>query len=149
MAQVEKWWAEHVDTGISPVFDEKKDAEILAALRTNTLAPETDIEVLIAEAEGLKSDIDAVSATIADKEKRLKKINEIIKEHATKQFRDGDKKVEVKGSKYTWSLARTTKDVTKINEEALKADGIFDKYSTTTQETSYRMTVSAIKEGKK
>ena len=87
VAQVEKWWAEHVDTGISPVFDEKKDAEILAALRTNTLAPETDIEALIAEAEGLKSDIDAVSATIADKEKRLKKINEIIKEHATKQFR--------------------------------------------------------------
>ena len=145
VAQVEKWWPEHVDTGISPVFDEKKDAEILAALRTNTLAPETDIEALITEAEGLKSDIDAVSATIADKEKRLKKINEIIKEHATKQFRDGDKKVEVKGSKYTWSLARTTKDVTKVNEEALKADGIFDKYSTTTQETSYRMTVSAIK----
>ena len=148
VAKVEKWWADYVDTGISPAFDEKKDAEILKALRTNTLAPETDIEALIAEAEGLKSDIDAVSATIADKEKRLKKINEIIKEHATKQFRDGDKKVEVKGSKYTWSLARTTKDVTKVNEEALKADGIFDKYSTTTQETSYRMTVSAIKEGK-
>lgn len=145
VATVEKWWADYVDTGISPVFDEKKDEEILKSLRTNTLAPETDIEALIAEAEGLKSDIDEVAASIADKEKRLKKINEIIKEHATKQFREGDKKVEVKGAKYTWSLARTTKDVTKVDEDAMKADGIFEKYSNTTQETSYRMTVSAIK----
>lgn len=145
VAFVENWWAEHVDTGISPEYDEKKDAEILKALRTNSLAPETDIEALIAEAEGLKSEIDEVSASIADKEKRLKKINDIIKEHATKQFREGDKKVEVKGAKYTWSLARTVKDVTKVNEDAMKADGIFEKYSNTTQETSYRMTVSAIK----
>ena len=34
VAQVEQWWADYVDTGISPVFDEKKDAEILKALRT-------------------------------------------------------------------------------------------------------------------
>lgn len=148
VATVEKWWVEHVDTGISPVFDEKKDEEILKVLRTNTLSPETDIEALIKEAEGLKGEIDRVSATIADKEKRLKKINDIIKEHATKQFREGDKKVEVKGAKYTWSLARTVKDVTKVNEDAMKADGVYDKYSTTTQETSYRMTVSAIKEEK-
>lgn len=145
VAQVEKWWSEYVDAGISPVYDEKKDAEILKALRTNTLAPETDIDALIAEAEGLKKDIDAVSETVKDKEKRLKKINEIIKEHAMSQFRDGDKKVEVKGGSYVWSLARSTKDVTTYNEEALKADGVFEKYATVTQDTSYRMTVSAIK----
>ena len=80
-----------------------------------------------------------------DKEKRLKKINEIIKEHASKQFREGDKKVEVKGSNYVWSLARTEKEVTTYNDEALKADGVFEKYTTTTMDTSYRMTVSAIK----
>src|SRR5574344_423964 len=125
-----------LDTGISPVYDEKKDAEILKALRTNTLAPETDVEALIAEAEGLKSEIDAVSATVADKEKRLKKLNDLLKEHAMKQFRDGDKKVDIKGAKYTWSLARTTKEVTKVNEEALKTDGLFEKYSSTSEETS-------------
>lgn len=149
VAQVEQWWKDHVDTGISPVYDEKKDAEILKALRTNTLSPETDVEALIAEAEGLKSEIDAVSATVADKEKRLKKLNDLLKEHAMKQFRDGDKKVDIKGTKYAWSLARTTKEVTKVNEEALKTDGLFEKYSSTSEETSYRMTVSAIKEGKK
>lgn len=145
VAQVEQWWKDHVDTGISPVYDEKKDAEILKALRTNTLSPETDVEALIAEAEGLKSEIDAVSATVADKEKRLKNLNDLLKEHAMKQFRDGDKKVDIKGAKYTWSLARTTKAVTKVNEESLKTDGLFEKYSSTSEETSYRMTVSAIK----
>lgn len=145
VARVEKWWKDYVDTGISPAFDEKKDADILKALRTNTLSPDTDIEALIKEGEELKAEIDKVSATIADKDKRLKKINEVVKERVAKQFKDGDKKVEVKGSKYVWSLARTIKDVTKVNEEALKADNLYEKYTTTTQETSYRMTVSAIK----
>lgn len=142
VAQVEEWWANHVDTGISPVYDEKKDAEILAALRTHNLTPDTDINTLISEAEGLKAEVDAVSASVADKEKRLKKVNELLKEHAMKQFRDGDKKVDIKGAKYTWSLARATKEVTKVNEDALKTDGLYEKYTTTSEETSYRMTVT-------
>ena len=137
VAQVEKWWDEHVETGISPVFDEKKDAEILKALRTNTLAPDTDIDALISEAEGLKKEVDSVTASIADKEKRLKAINDIIKEHALKQFRDGDKKVEVKGSTYTWTVSRT--ETTTIDKEALEADGILAKYQKKTEQ--FRMTV--------
>lgn len=137
VAQVEQWWTDHVDTGVSPAFDEKKDAEILAALRTNTLAPETDIEALIAEAEGIKKELDEVAASTSEKEKRLKVINGIIKEHAISQFRDGDKKVEVKGSTYYWTVSRS--ETTGIDKDALKADGLFDKYSKKTE--TYRMTV--------
>lgn len=137
VAQVEKWWADYVDTGISPEYDEKKDAEILAALRTNTLSPKTDIEALIAEAEGLKKEVDEVTASIADKEKRLKTINDIIKEHAMSQFRDGDKKVEVKGSTYCWTVSRSS--TTTVDKDALKADGLLDKYSKKSE--TYRMTV--------
>lgn len=137
VAQVEKWWTDYVETGISPEYDEKKDAEILAALRTNTLSPETDIESLIAEAEGLKKELDEVSATTADKEKRLKTINEIIKEHALSQFRDGDKKVEVKGATYTWTVSRS--ETSGIDKDALKADGLLEKY--TKKSTQFRMTV--------
>jgi predicted phage-related endonuclease len=144
VAQVEKWWVDHVDTGISPVYDEKKDSKILKALRTTTLSPDADIEAFIKEGEELKAEIDKVSAAIVGKEKRLKKINEIVKEHATKQLKDGNEKVEVKGSRYVWTLARNTKDVTRVNEDALKADNLYEKYTTTKQETSYRMTVSAI-----
>ena len=137
VAQVEQWWADYVETGISPEYDEKKDAEILAALRTNTLSPETDIEALIKEAEGIKKELDEVAATTADKEKRLKTINDIIKEHAMSQFRDGDKKVEVKGSTYTWTVSRF--ETTGVDKDALKADGLLDKY--TKKSTQYRMTV--------
>lgn len=137
VAAVEQWWADYVDTGISPEYDEKKDAEILAALRTNTLSPETDIEALIAEAEGLKKELDEISASTADKEKRLKTINDIIKEHAMGQFRDGDKKVEVKGSTYVWTVSRS--ETTSVDKDALKADGLLDKYSKKSE--TYRMTV--------
>ena len=137
VAQVEQWWTDYVETGISPEYDEKKDAEILAALRTNTLSPETDIDALIKEAEGIKKELDEVAATTADKEKRLKTINDIIKEHAMSQFRDGDKKVEVKGSTYTWTVSRS--ETTGVDKDALKADGLLDKY--TKKSTQYRMTV--------
>lgn len=137
VAQVEQWWTDYVETGISPAYDEKKDAEILAALRTNTLSPETDIEALIKEAEGIKKELDEVAATTVDKEKRLKTINDIIKEHAMSQFRDGDKKVEVKGATYTWTVSRS--ETTGIDKDALKADGLLDKYSKKTE--TYRMTV--------
>lgn len=137
VAQVEKWWADYVDTGISPAFDEKKDAEILKALRTHNLTPDTDITALIAEAESLKTEVDKATAAIADKEKRLKEVNDIIKEHAMKQFREGDKKVEVKGSTYTWTVSRS--ETTTINKKALEADGLLEKYQTKTEQ--YRMTV--------
>lgn len=137
VAQVEQWWADYVDTGISPVFDEKKDAEILKALRTHNLTPDTDIDALIAEAEGLKTEVDKATAAIADKEKRLKEINDIIKEHAMKQFRPGDKKVEVKGATYTWAISRS--ETSTIDKKALEADGLLDKYQKKTEQ--FRMTV--------
>lgn len=134
---VENWWAEYVDSGISPVYDEKKDAELLAALRTHNLTPDTDINALITEAEGLKREIDKANAAIADKEKRLGEINNIIKEHAMGLFRDGDKKVEIKGSIYTWSVSRS--ETTTIDKKALEADGLLDKYQKKSEQ--YRMTV--------
>lgn len=141
VAEAEAWWKNHVDTGISPDFDEKADADFLKALRTNSLSPNTDIDSLIAEGESLKSEIDEVTKSIADKEKRLKKINDIIKKHATEQFRDGDKKVEIKGDKFTWTLAKTESQKTVYDDDLLKSDGVFDKYAKVEPSVSYRLTV--------
>lgn len=137
VAEVKSWWVEYVTGGISPVYDEKKDAEILAALRTHNLTPDTDIDALIKEAEGLKKEVDMTAAAIADKEKRLKEISDIIKEHAMTQFRDGDKKVEIKGSTYTWTVSRS--ETTTIDKKALEADGLLEKYQKKSEQ--YRMTV--------
>lgn len=137
IAWVTDWWNAHVTTGVSPEFDEKKDAEILKALHTNNLTPDTDMDALIAEAETLKAEVDKATAALADKEKRLKEIGEIIKEHAVSQFRDGDQKVEVKGKTYTWTIARS--ETTTIDKDAMKADGVLDKYQK--KFTQFRMTV--------
>ena len=138
VARVEKWWNDHVVTGISPQFDEKKDAEILKALRTSTLSPDTDIKALIDEGEKLKKEIDDVASSITDKEKRLKEINDIIKQKAVEEFKDGDTKVEVKGEKYTWIVSRSER--VDIDRASLENDGLLDKYSKTSE--IYRLTVN-------
>lgn len=138
VARVEKWWNDHVVTGISPQFDEKRDAGILKALRTSTLSPNTDIKALIDEGEKLKKEIDDVESSITDKEKRLKAINDIIKQKAVEEFKDGDNKVEVKGEKYTWVVSRSER--VDIDRAALENDGLLDKYSKTSE--TYRLTVN-------
>lgn len=140
-----KWWKDHVETGLSPVYDEKRDADILKVLRTNNLSPETDMAALVKEAEELKAHIDEVQATVAEDEKRYKKLVDMIKQSAIPQFREGDKKVSIAGNAYTWEVSRTS--TTKIDKEAMKADGVLEKYSTT--EDSYRITPKAVKEEEK
>ena len=138
-----KWWKDFVESGISPAFDERKDAEILKALRTNNLSPKTDMAALVKEAEDLKAKLDAHAAEVAEDEKRYKVLTDMIKKAAIAQFRDGDKKVSIAGSAYNWEVSRTS--TTKIDKDAMKADGILAKYTTT--EDSYRISLKALKEG--
>lgn len=139
-----KWWKDYVESGISPAFDERKDAEILKALRTNNLSPETDMAALVKEAEDLKDTMERILAHegIPDMEKRYKVLTDMIKKAAIAQFRDGDKKVSIAGSAYNWEVSRTS--TTKIDKDAMKADGILAKYTTT--EDSYRISPKIIKE---
>ena len=137
-----KWWKDYVESGISPAFDERKDAEILKALRTNNLSPETDMAALVKEAEDLKAKLDAHAAEVAEDEKRYKVLTDMIKKAAIAQFRDGDKKVSIAGSAYNWEVSRTS--TTKIDKDAMKADGILAKYTIT--EDSYRISPKIIKE---
>ena len=136
------WWNAHVLTGISPDYDELKDAEILKALRTNTIAPDADITVLVAEAETLSDEIDAVKASLKEKEDRFKFLTEQIKSFALTKFRNGDTKVTIPGKKYEFTLSKT--EGTELDKDALKADGLFEKYSK--PKTNYRLTKTNIKE---
>ena len=71
-----------------------------------------------------------------------KTLTEMIKKAAIQQFREGDKKVSVIGSSYLWEVSKST--TTKIDKNAMKADGVLEKYSTT--EESYRLLPKSIKE---
>ena len=135
------WWNAHVLTGISPEFDEKKDAEIIKALRTNNVDVQ-DLSPLFNRAETLKAEIEQVTSAIAAKEKELKGILEEIKKVALVQFREGDTKVSMKGGKYEWVLSKTTS--TEIDKGSLEADGLLEKYSKL--KTNYRLTTTEIKE---
>lgn len=125
-----KFWRDHVLTGISPEYDEKKDAEILNVLRKNvTEASDKDVAKLMAEADKLRVSVDKAEAKIADKKKRIKEIEDQVKESMKSQFRDGDKKVEIAGKKYTWTLSKSERnslDSTKLKKEL---PDVFTKYS--------------------
>ena len=140
VAQAVAWWQEHVVTGISPDYDEKKDADILKALRTNELPSDADIDALIAEAESLKTELEGVYASVADKEKRLKAVTEQIKQHLTNAFTPHAIAVEHKGGKYVWSVSKTTSS--KLDKDAMQADGVLQKYLKL--EETYRMTTKNI-----
>ena len=97
---------------------------------------------LVKEAEDLKAKLDAHAAEVAEDEKRYKVLTDMIKKAAIAQFRDGDKKVSIAGSAYNWEVSRTS--TSKIDKDAMKADGILAKYTTT--EDSYRISPKIIKE---
>ena len=135
------WWNAYVVTGASPEFDEKKDAEILKALRTNSVDT-SNISEMLGKAEQLKAEIEAVTAALENKQKELKSILEQIKKYALAQFRDGDTKVAIRGNRYEWVLSKSS--TTELDKEALQADGLLEKYMKS--KTNYRLTTSEIKE---
>ena len=140
VTQATAWWNAHVVTGISPGYDEKKDADILKALRTNNLSPDTNIDALIAEAESLKTELETVYASVADKEKRLKAVTEQIKKSLTDAFTPHAIAVEHKGSKYVWSVSKTTSS--ELDKDAMQADGVLQKYLKLKE--TFRMTTKSI-----
>ena len=141
IAKATAWWESYVLTGTSPAFDEKKDAEILKALRTNSV-DSSNISDMLEKAEELKIEIESAMAALDTKQKELKVILEQIKKYALTQFRDGDTKVSIKGGRYEWVLSKS--NTTELDKEALAEDGLLEKY--TKSKTSYRLTTSEIKE---
>ena len=135
MTQVTHWWNRHVVGGVSPKYDEQRDAEILAELRKNNVSPDTDLDALLAEAEDLVDRIDSIKSLVSDEEKRLKQVQNMIKDICTEKFREGDKTVSVAGPRYDWVTSRSVK--VNIDKDAMKADGVLEKYST--EETTFTL----------
>lgn len=138
-----KFWRDHVLTGISPDFDEKKDADILKVLRKNVTEPtDKEISKLMAEADRLRASIDKAEARIKDKKDRLKEIETTVKDSMKSQFRDGDKKVEIVGKKYTWTLSKSQRnslDSTKLKKEL---PDVFKKYTKTSEVYSLKTVIN-------
>ena len=134
--KVEKWWKDHVETGISPEYGDR-DKDIIAELKKNNVNPDTDLALLISEAEELETKLDLIKSTMAEDEKRLKVLKDQIKDMAVSQFREGDKQVIVPGSAYVWTVSKTIS--VKVDEAQMKKDGILDQYKTK-ETVTYRLT---------
>lgn len=133
VGKAKKWWKECVEGGVSPAYDEKKDADILRELRKNSVCPETDLAALIEEAEHLQIRLDAVSRENEEGENRLKVLREQIKEASRVLLRPGDKEVVVHGVFFDWTTSRTVS--MKIDEEKMRRDGVLERYKTLPTET--------------
>lgn len=106
-----EFWNNHVLTGISPDFDEKKDADILKALRTNFLAPtDDDINAILAEADELISEISSIDKVFDAKRKRLKDLENKIKEYSLEQFGESDDRVEITSNNFIWTTSKSTRN---------------------------------------
>jgi len=123
------WYKEHIVTGISPVYDEKQDKEILDDLRKNRPDAVEDANELsiVKDVNELTLQIDALyeSTGIKTLEKELGNKLDSLK-------RLMQSKLEANGllDKYVcanYELAKTVRN--SVDSEKLKADGVYDKYN--------------------
>jgi len=121
------WWYSHVEEGVSPVIDAKRDAKIIKALNTLQIDSDdetndiyktiNDLKVLTQSIEKIKLD-----NKLTKLESKAKKLKEQLKTELTNELGKDDKYVKVNG----WELTQTVK--LNLDEKQLKADGIYDKY---------------------
>lgn len=139
--QAMRWWREHVEGGTSPAYDERADADVLRELRTAHLSPESDVDALLDEYGRLAREVAAVDAAVADKRRRMDAIKRQLRQFAQERIGDADTaSFEHGGVGCRLSVTRGRK----VDEAALKADGLWDKYSKETETT--RFVVSTSKE---
>lgn len=124
--EADLWYEKHIETGISPEFDEVKDKEYLDILRTSKPQNDMNEDDIVAKANGLIAKIDRIKkeSGLAELEKELKACEAAIKEQLKSQMGENDTKAVL--SNYT--LSRTVKEVISYDIEAMEHDGVLDKY---------------------
>ena len=135
------WYKEHILTGVSPVYL-KEDESILKELKTKYIDPNTDIEEILAECIDLTEDIARVEEALKPSQKRLKALQERIKEYAVEQFQPNENNVVMALNGYTFNTGLTYKK--EIDKKKLEEDGLLEKYLTT--KPVYTLRISKEKE---
>ncbi len=132
-----RWWRDHVETGVSPAYDERADKEYLDGLRSTTLNPETDVEKLIDEYESLSDKVERVQGAVAAEQKRIAAIKKQLKQFAEENIGDADT-ASFGNGRVTFKLTRTKSN--KVDEAALERDGLLGKYTKVTESSRFTVT---------
>lgn len=144
--QVLDWYATYVGGGKSPYFDEKKDKEYLDGLRKNVISTpsNSDISSAVATADEMYKAIRALEQQYKEETKSLydtyKSAESEIRAYLEAKFRDGDKKVEIAGPNFTFTLSKNVKE--SVDIESLKRNGLHEYI---TETVSYRLNKKEIK----
>lgn len=121
---VNEWYDTYVETGVSPEFDEVKDAEYLEILRTTH--PEHDLSVhdMISELSELEQQVTQImqDTGLATLEKRMEQLKKGLKTLLAKELSDTKDIVKCGGYQLKKSIRKS------IDSEALKADNLYDLY---------------------
>jgi hypothetical protein len=121
---VNEWYDTYVETGVSPEFDEVKDAEYLEILRTTH--PEHDLSVhdMISELSELEQQVTQImqDTGLATLEKRMEQLKKGLKNVLAKELSDTKDIVKCGGYQLKKSIRKS------IDSEALKADNLYDLY---------------------
>lgn len=136
IGQAMDWWRKHVETGISPPYDEEKDAEILKALRTKDAPTTEEIAEIIKEAEELKSEIEKSNADLCKVTKRYDELQGKIKTYLQAQFGENDQRVILPGTACNWVLSKSTR--TDVDKALMQRNGVWSTYAVT--KPQYRLT---------
>ena len=128
------WWEQHVETGESPEFDEKTDADYLKAMRNASLNPNSDIDALLDELADLNHEVSIVQKQIAGKEKRIKAIKAQLKQFAEENIGD-DETATIENERVLCKLTKTYG--VKIDDARMKEDGVFEKYAVDTESSKF------------
>lgn len=120
------WWRAYVSTGVSPDFDEKRDAHILKELRTQRPDEDEDSTLVgvIKLVESLEAKLETarVEAGMDSIEEQLKNAKDALKRLLTDLMGVNDEKVAIG----KWLLSRQEKKT--VDTDAMKKDGIYEKY---------------------
>lgn len=134
----ENWWKKHIETGISPEFDEKKDKVYLDIIRTSNPSNDNDLDDLCKSAKLLEDDIAKLKEEICldSKEKELKTIKEAIKNKMIGMLKNGETKITYMQYKLNGTISN------KFDDKQFEKDNpkMYEKYCTT--ETKFTLTKS-------
>ena len=137
------WYKDHVLTGISPQYL-PEDEDVLKALKTKYVDPDADIEELMEETIVLAEQLKGAEEAIKPMQKRLKALQEAIKEYSVQQFKPNENNVVMTLKGFTFNTGLSYKK--EIDKDKLKEDGLLDAYTIT--KPVYTLRVSKNKEVK-
>lgn len=122
------WYKEHILTGISPQYL-PEDESIIKALKTKYISPDTSIEDVMTEYIELSESIDKVEAALKPSQKRLKALQERIKEYSVNQFAENENNVVMSLNGYSFNVGLSYKK--DLDKKKLEEDGLLEKYTIT------------------